>query len=81
MDLTLGARAAPGAKLNKCEVSAASVYVASAAAVLNLIFLVFGSGFWLPYDVGPARAFLGEAEKTPWPCIAALHRGSTPLGK
>ena len=20
----------------------------------------------LPYDVGPARAFLGEAEKTPW---------------
>ena len=26
----------------------------------------------LPYDVGPARVFLGEAEKTPWfrPCIA-----------
>ena len=23
----------------------------------------------LPYDVGPARAFLGEAEKTPWLCV------------
>ena len=28
----------------------------------------------LPYDVGPARVFLGEAEKTP--CGLALHRGS-----
>ena len=24
----------------------------------------------LPYDVGPARAFLGEAEKTPWQTVA-----------
>ena len=24
------------------------------------------SGRRLPYDVGPARVFLGEAEKTPW---------------
>ena len=24
------------------------------------------AGFSLPYDVGPARVFLGEAEKTPW---------------
>ena len=36
--------------------------------------------FTLPYDVGPARVFLGEAEKTPWPhdvwfrpCIAGQH--------
>ena len=30
----------------------------------------------LPYDVGPARVFLGEAEKTPWfrPCIAVWFR-------
>ena len=32
----------------------------------------------LPYDVGPARVFLGEAEKTPWfrPCIAGQRKGS-----
>ena len=46
-----------------------------------------GSETVLPYDVEPARAFLGEAEKTPWlnpvakphyvwfrPCIAGLKR-------
>ena len=40
-----------------------------------------GLGLGLPYDVGPARVFLGEAEKTPWhdvwfrPCIAGQDWG------
>ena len=33
------------------------------------------SGFSLPYDVGPARGFLGEAEKTPWLCVVVWFCG------
>ena len=49
--------------------------------------LIIASGPYLSYDVGPARAFLGEAEKTPWlgvlgPAsrVKPIH-DTTPLGK